>query len=428
MFRRAVVLVAFALTLSVPALAAEVPPTIPHPGINGTNGYKIGVTNLDTATLLWQAPYLYSTPYALNSGWLAGDRVGYGCGYGFLQHNGEIIGRFTFRAIPDAASYMRVNDTYMDEGERYYNGALTPAGTVQVPAFECPEVSESYAPSTADERPVVVFWQGDQAIEIRDYRGIVAAAGVTFDVVDEIHEPFVTHSSVSGDVLVNSRISVVAMDHGVPVAVVYYDALGSGSMFPEEATSNPDDCNVIISMSQGAQVYAGSQAGAADPDPSELEAATGEQWMLLFAGGKALKFWTAPSLWTQLSERHRCGTDAEIDRVLFIFDPRGSTAPFTNDLDTVIGIMESRYPNAEIDVSLLVGAVGHVVCTITQRGSTGTVVASQTHQNSIGAMTMSEAGPDLDIPCSGYSDKLGHLTNAGAADAQAQVAAFYPGG
>lgn len=426
MFRRVVVLAAFALTLSVPALAAEVPPTIPHPGINGDNGFKIGVTNLDTRTLLWNAPYLYATPYVPNSGWWAGDRVAYSCAYFFLQHNGEIIGRGTFRAIPDASSYMRINDSYMDEGgneipgpeqERYYDGSPNPTGQ-QAPAFECPAVSESYAPSTADERPVVAFWHGDEVVEIRDYRTTDAAAGVTFDVVAEIREPFTVTSSVSGTHTVNSRITVVAMDHGVPVAVVYYDALGSGSMFaPAETGPNPDDCNLVVSMSQGRQVYTGSPGGMSN---AAIELATGEQWMFAGSGGKKLTWWTDPAHWTSLGTLHRCAPDSEIDRVVFIFDP-DLTPNMATALDQVLAIIANRYPSAEPQLTLLVGADGHVSCN-------PVVKAAKTHAANIGAMTMPEAGPDLDVPCSSFSDTIGHLNTAGAADANGQLSAAYSGG
>jgi hypothetical protein len=417
-----------ALFASAILSTSEVPETVPHPGINGDNGYVIGVTNLDTRTLLWRAPYLYDTPYADFTGWLPGDRVGYGCGYGFLEYNGEIVGRFTFRAIPDAASYMRINDSYMEEGVRYYDGSLTPPGTVQVPAFECPEVSESYAPSTADERPVVVFWQEDQALEIRDYRTTDAAPGVTFRVAAEIREPFQVTSSVSGTHTVNSRVSVVAMDGGVPVAVVYYDALGSGSMFPPveaEEGPNPDDCNLVVSMSQGRQVYAGQPGGM--PPVSPLEALTGEQWMFAGSGGKKLNWWTDPNHWTSLGTMHRCAPDAEIDRVVFIFDPEFSGQPsddgttMRNHLNQVLAITAARYPAAETDLVMLVGAEGHVSCS-------PVVKAAQTHANRIDQLTLPEAGIDIDIPCSEYSDTTGHLNTAGAINANGQLGAFYSGG
>jgi hypothetical protein len=207
-----------------------IPATIPHPGISGSNGYIVGLTARDPERGLWRAPYLYQVPYAPNTGWLAGDRVGYGCAYGFLQQDGEIVGRFTFRRI-EGADYIVVNDTYMDEGERYYNGQPTPPGTSQVPDFECPVSTQSYETSNIpDQRPVVVFWSNGQALEIRDYRSIVPGPGVTFEVVDVITQPFQVTGAASGTHTVNSRVTVLARENGVPVVVIYYDALGSGQV------------------------------------------------------------------------------------------------------------------------------------------------------------------------------------------------------
>jgi hypothetical protein len=39
-----------------------------------------------------------------------------------------------------------------------------------------------------------------------------------------------------------------------------------------------------------------------------------------------------------------------------------------------------------------------------------------------------EAGVDIDIPCSEYSDTIGHLNADGAANANGQLGAFYSGG
>lgn len=210
---------------------AGIPATIPHPPISGDIGYLIGLSAKDPERGLWRAPYLYEVPYASNTGWLAGDRVGYGCAYGFLQQNGEIVGRFTFRRI-EGATYIVVNDTYMDEGARYYDGSPTPPGTSQVPDFECPVTTESYEPSNApDERPVIVYWSGaGQALEIRDYRTVVPGAGVTFEVIEVITQPFQVTSAASGTHTVNSRVTVLARENGVPVVVIYYDGLGSGQV------------------------------------------------------------------------------------------------------------------------------------------------------------------------------------------------------
>jgi hypothetical protein len=191
------------------------------------------------------------------------------------------------------------------------------------------------------------------------------------------------------------------------------------------ATAAPSDCNAVISMSQGRQVYNGVQFG--DPPVSPLEAATGEEWMLLFKSGKFLTWWTTAANWTTLTERHRCGTDAEVDSVVFIFDPYGSGSPGDDGttmrahLDQVLAIISTRYPAAVPYLTMLVGAEGHVICTI----GGNEVRASKFHAIRIGQMAPTNLGPDLDIPCSGYADTLGHLNNAGAAEANTELGAWF---
>lgn len=213
-----------------------------------------------------------------------------------------------------------------------------------------------------------------------------------------------------------------------PQMVAYFD---DGAPLPDpEPDPDPDpppppsssDCNAVVSMSQGRQVYQGSALGSHGASP--LEAATGEHWMLLFQSGKVLSWWTDPSVWSGLGERERCGTDAEIDRVVFIFDPFGST-DVAEDLTAVTGIIKARYPAAEINLTLLVGSDDHSPCQIQNtQGQLQDVRASSTHAARIGQMSMPEAGPDLDIACSGFADRLGHLTDSGAASANQQLADF----
>lgn len=432
--KRLVYLIVLGLLLvGLPALAAEIPPTIPHPGINPENGYSIGVEAIDIDARerrpFWQAPYLDNLPYVPNSGWLDGDRVGYHCAFGHLEHNGEIIGRFTFRVVDGADSYMKIGDRYMVEGSRYYNGGIF--GGQQVPTGDCPFSTGNYETANVpDERPVIPFWHGDQVVEIRDYREVeVQSPGITFELLDPVLEPFVVSNSVDGSRphVVNNRVGVLAREFGVPTIEVYYDALGSGSMFapddepPDDGQPNPDDCNTLVSMSQGRQVYTGSPGGSSN---AALEAATGEQWMFGGSGGKVLQWFTNAANWNTLGILHRCGTDAEIDRVVLIFDPREARQQnhMTQYLNQVLTIIDSRYPAAEAQFVMLVGAEGHVPCS-------PVVKAARTHAGRIAELNLHpNAGPDLDIPCSGYSDLIGHLNAVGAADANAQLGAFYSGG
>lgn len=191
------------------------------------------------------------------------------------------------------------------------------------------------------------------------------------------------------------------------------------------ALVNPEDCNAVVTMSQGGQVYNGQQAQTTAPSP--LETATGEEWMLQFAPGATIGYFTNAANWNTLRERHRCGTNGQVDRVLFLFDPRESGSDngthMVANLDLVAAIVTSRYPAAEFVPVLLVGAEGHVVCI--GNGAT----ASRTHRDRIAAaLAYPGAGPDLGIPCSGYADPLGHLLDAGASSANAQVGAFFQGG
>jgi hypothetical protein len=194
--------------------------------------------------------------------------------------------------------------------------------------------------------------------------------------------------------------------------------------FPLNAQGAATDCNAIVSMSQGRQVYNGESDGTA-PSFSPLETSTGEQWMLLFRSGKALSWWTNPSNWTGLAKVHSCGADSEIDSVVFIFDPFRSTDVF-GDLATVLDIINSRYPSASAHLTLLVGGEGHVTCKIlNSRGRLVNVHASVLHASLIEQMTMPEAGPDLDVPCSEYASTSGSLTTVGAAEANAELGSWF---
>lgn len=241
------VAVVLALVAAVPAFAEHVggtvPETIPHPSITASkaNGFYILVkkSTPEGDPNYWTAPYLYSTPYSSNTGWIPGDRVGYACAYMFLQQNGVIVGRVTFQRLLAAESYVQIVDKFMDESERFWDGSPTPDPNA-TGYNDCPPPSQSYeTASVPDERPKVVYWSGGQALEIRDYTTTVTGIpDVTFDLVEVIHEPFQVTAPTTGTQTVNSRVTVLAREAGVPVAVVYYDGIGTGQvseeLFPEE--------------------------------------------------------------------------------------------------------------------------------------------------------------------------------------------------
>jgi hypothetical protein len=245
--RRLLPLVAvLTFALAAPAVAdhvgGTVPPTIPHPSITAAknNGFKVMVKkNSGGGPNYWIAPYLFETPYTANAGWLPGDRVAYTCLYAFLEYNGELIGRVAFQRLSGSASYVFINDAFMDESERWFNGTPTPDpnGTGY---NDCPPPNQSYVfENVPDERPKVVYWapltaSEMVAVEIRDYLGITTGvAGTTFDLIEVIHEPFQITAPTTGVQTVNSRVTVLARENGVPVAVVYYDGIGTGQVSEE---------------------------------------------------------------------------------------------------------------------------------------------------------------------------------------------------
>jgi hypothetical protein len=244
--RRTVTALAAVLTFALAAPAAAdhvsgtVPETIAHPNITQAlnNGFYLMVKKgSGGGPSYWNAPYLYVTPYTSDTGWLPGDRVAYACAYAFLQHNGQLVGRVTFQRLSGSASYVFINDKFMNESERYWDGSPTPDpnGTGY---SDCPPPGADYTTEVVpDERPKVVYWEGAtaaspaEALEIRDYLGIVpGVAGTTFDLIEVIHEPFQVTAPTTGVQTVNSRVTVLAREFGVPVAVVYYDGIGTGQV------------------------------------------------------------------------------------------------------------------------------------------------------------------------------------------------------
>lgn len=175
--------------------------------------YNISVNNLDdldpATHQWWVAPYFRNLPYVSNTGWVDGDRVGYRCAYGFLEWEGRLVGRFTFTRL-DEAAYIQVNDKFMLEGIRYYDGTYDgPEDPRQLE--DCPAPSQEYLPSTVDERPTVDFVTSDgRILERRDGYKPIVHPDLTFDVID------------GGP---DHDIGVVAMADGIPGLVVYYDSL-----------------------------------------------------------------------------------------------------------------------------------------------------------------------------------------------------------
>ena len=199
-------------------------------------GYSFIIDNRDTGGDWWRAPYLFRLPYAAGFGWGAGDRIAYGCIYGFLiqggtvtnlgasnswdLEGGTIYGRFmAVLTVPDTGAYLRVNDAYMVEGRRFFDGSPGDGRDQLYSSGFCADhLSQAYESYTGPgELPVIEFHSpSGEVAEIRDYRTVKAGFGVKFRLVD-------------GDGS-DGRVAVVAYKSDLPGVVVYYDALNGGSV------------------------------------------------------------------------------------------------------------------------------------------------------------------------------------------------------
>lgn len=194
--KRAFLFVALVLILIVPTAAQADP-----------DGYDIVLTHEGFGERFWIAPY--DRTISPGVGWTDGDRKGYRCAYGFLMRNGVAVGRFTFVAIPDAATYAAVKDNGMVEGSRFYDGTVAPPGSPKE-LRDCPEAVGSYAPFDGDERPTIRFRRGTTTLETRSYVNLQELLpGVTFQQVSRT----------------NKRIGVVAYFDGLPIYEIYYDVM-----------------------------------------------------------------------------------------------------------------------------------------------------------------------------------------------------------
>ncbi len=141
-------------------------------------------------------PYLYSESLPGNhdhAWWTPGDREGYRCAYTFLYEkhpnpfglfgNNPREGKFIAQGIvARAAGYAKINDKYMNEGERYFDGTLANEGgreiqdpneasdcaleaSLLVPGFDY----DSYVPHGEDAIRVGLFRADGEIADIRDF-------------------------------------------------------------------------------------------------------------------------------------------------------------------------------------------------------------------------------------------------------------------
>jgi hypothetical protein len=165
------------------------------------------------AEFWWDANYFRSLPYSPSTGWTDGDRAGYRCFYAFLLQNNQVVGRVTFTTVEAATSYAMVNDKYMEEGVRYYDGSLAPPNGPRE-LGQCPEPTQDYTAGTgSDQRPTITYsTTGGALLEVRNYKPLAVGAGITFQQTESTDQ----------------RVTVVAYKDNLPVIVIYYESMVPG--------------------------------------------------------------------------------------------------------------------------------------------------------------------------------------------------------
>jgi hypothetical protein len=184
------------------------------------------------------------------AGWLDGDRIAYRCGYAFLEYRGVIVGRVTVTRIDPkrAQPYVKVNDAYMVEGVRHFDGTVDP--TPNQHDEECPRPSEDYQRLVGDPGPVpvVTFQHGPHSIEVRDFGDPAdlkkVGRGHLFQTVE-----------VTPD-----RITVVAYRKRVPALVIYYDLMYTDVV--------PDTMHAVALLSGHPPEHEPEPEPSPSPDPS----------------------------------------------------------------------------------------------------------------------------------------------------------------
>lgn len=237
-------------TTTTDPTAFVIPPTNPYPprgsgiGLKNDGGYEFSLVNAEKGLLWWAASYWGAggLDYAYGTGgfWADGDRQGYACGYGHLLTPGEIVwGRFrAAQAVPEAndgATYAKVNDSYMDEAQRYLDGTLVGpenGGGNEISGEDCfaghplLDYQEVCDTTTGDERPRIGFFTEDGTIlDVRDYTN-TASMEVRFQLAH--YEPGEVAIVLSCDTVTNEA------------AITFeYSALGTGQVYVDFNGTGP---------------------------------------------------------------------------------------------------------------------------------------------------------------------------------------------
>lgn len=174
-------------------------------------------------------------PYKYKIGWVAGDRVGYSCAYMFLRSRGQLVARVTFTRI----EYVMLNDKYMDEAARFYDGTVYTGSDRELD--DCPAPSEPYVHAYGPFGPLPIMKFSDPStgtlLEVRDYRKLVQNGG-------GVHWEFKIVAATP------DRVTVIGYQSREPALAIYYDRLTSRIKLTSNAPAH-DTGSSSISWASG---------------------------------------------------------------------------------------------------------------------------------------------------------------------------------
>ncbi len=209
---------------------------------------------------------------------------------------------------------------------------------------------------------------------------------------------------------------------GITAAVMMM--LGLVAMAP--AMADDESCGAVIGMSVVRNTFHGSTLDTS----GDVE--------LIWHPGTTLGQWADPgaTMWSNLRTVNDCGDPTW---ATFGFDPSpvrridgfsgSNQAQFDQLVDATVANIRNRWPSIErLDLWLIVGTEHGTTCTVGGKVVRGAQMHSDVYDGLVDYLSRHPevgAGPDIHIACDGFSDWIGHLNDAGKAEAGAFLDAWY---
>lgn len=184
------------------------------------------------------------------------------------------------------------------------------------------------------------------------------------------------------------------------------------------------DCTEVIGFSQTQEWY----------EDGGFESLVGaDDWQLRWQGGAFVTKWADPDFegWGDDRLFHAC-PDQPVGRVVLTISATGQDVEqVAEQIRTALPTVRDKFPNAAIVLQPLVGGPDYEPCTVdgdTVRAShTAPMIRDAVLMIADEDATYSLGATPMVASCDQYSDRIGHLTDEGAAHAARQVADAYGG-